>query len=56
MKQENMAYFDATEGTIWGGKFLGERLNIRSGKTSYKYRKELHFIKNTYKKIAILDQ
>lgn len=56
MKQENMLIFDATEGTIWGGKFLGQRLNIRNGKMSYKYRKELQFMKNVYKKIAILDQ
>jgi len=56
MRQENMTNFDSTSGSIWGGKFLGERLNIRGGKISYKYRKELSFIRNVYKKIAILEQ
>jgi hypothetical protein len=56
MKQENMLIFDATEGTVWGGKLQGERLNLRAGKISYKYKKELSFLRNVRKKIAILNQ
>lgn len=56
MKKENMLIFDSTEGTIWGGKLLGERLNLRSGKITYKYRKELPLLREVKKKIAILDQ
>lgn len=56
MKQENMLIFDTTEGSIWGGKMLGERLNMRDNKFTYKYRKELNFLRGVRKKIAILDK
>jgi len=56
MKQENLLIFDTTEGTVWGGKMLGERLNIKSGKITYKYRRELQFLRQVKKKMAILDQ
>jgi len=56
MKSENMMVFNAVEGTIWGGKMQGERMNIRAGRDVYKSRKELPFLRNVKKKIAILDQ
>jgi hypothetical protein len=55
MKQENMLIFGATEGTIWGGKMLGERLNIRTKRITFKYKKELAFLKAINKKIDILN-
>jgi hypothetical protein len=51
-----MLIFDTTEGSIWGGKMLGERLNLRAGKMTYKYRRELQFLRQVKKKIAILDK
>lgn len=56
MKQENMLIFNGVEGTIWGGKLLGERLNIRTERITHKYKKEIVFLRNVNKKIAILDQ
>lgn len=56
LRQENLLIFDTTEGSIWGGKMLGERLNIRSGKITYKYRRELQFLRQVKKKIATLSQ
>jgi hypothetical protein len=56
MKQDNMLIFDTTEGSIWGGKMLGERLNLRAGKITYKYRRELQFLRQVKKKMAILDK
>lgn len=56
MKQENMLIFDGVDGTVWGGKMLGERTRIRSGKMTHKYRRELPFLRRVYKKIAILDK
>ena len=56
MKQENMLIFDSTEGTVWGGLMLGERLKLRAGRVTYKYKKELQFLRNVNKKIAILDK
>jgi hypothetical protein len=56
MKQENMLIFNAIEGTIWGGKMLGERLNIRAKRITFKYKKELPFLRKVNKKLAIIDQ
>jgi hypothetical protein len=56
MKQENMLVFNGVEGTIWGGKLQGERMNIRAGRMVYKSNKELVFLSRVNKKIAILDQ
>lgn len=56
LKQENMLIFDGTEGTVWGGMMLGERLKVRTGRITYKYRKEIGFLRNVNKKIAILDK
>jgi hypothetical protein len=56
MKSENMLVFNGIEGTIWGGKLQGERMNIRAGREVYKSKKELPFLRNVYKKMAILDQ
>ena len=55
LRDENMLIFNSTEGTIWGGKTLGERVNIRDGKFSRKYRKELPMLRNVNKKIDILN-
>lgn len=55
MKSENMLIFNATEGTIWGGKLQGERLNLRAKRITFKYKKELSFLKAINKKIAILN-
>ena len=56
LKDENLFVYDATEGTIWGGKLQGERLNIKHGKITFKYKKETSFLREVKKKIAILDQ
>lgn len=55
MKDENMLIFNGTEGTIWGGKTLGERANIRDKKITRKYNKEMPMLRNVKKKIAILN-
>lgn len=54
MKQDNMLIFNAIEGTIWGGKMLGERINIRNKNISQKYKKETPFRVKVYKKLAII--
>lgn len=56
MKTENMLVFNNIEGTIWGGKLQGERMNIRAGRQVYKFKKEMPFLRNVRKKIAILDK
>lgn len=56
LKKENTLIFNEVEGTIWGGKMVGERLNIKTGRISYKYKRELVFLKKVNEKIAILDQ
>lgn len=56
MKQEHMLVFDSTDGSVWGGLMLGERLNLRAGRITFKYKRELQFLRAVNKKIAILDK
>ena len=56
MKEEHMLVFNSVSGTIWGGKMLGERLNIRAGRVVFKSKQEIPFLRNVNKKIAKLDQ
>lgn len=56
LKPENNLIFNQIEGTIWGGKLLGERLNIREGRITSKFKKEAHTLREVRKKIDILNQ
>lgn len=56
LKKENVLISNHTEGSIWGGKMLGQRLNLKTGKITFKYKREVTFMKNVQKKIAILDK
>lgn len=52
----NMTSFHYIEGTIWGGKMLGERKNIREGRLTPKYHQEVAFLRSVKKKIAKITQ
>lgn len=56
LEPENLIVFHHLEGTIWGGKMLGERLNIRDGRMSVKYRQEASFLRAVRNKIAMITQ
>lgn len=52
LEPENLTVFHQLDGTIWGGKMLGERLNIRDKKISKKYLQEESFLRSVRQKIA----
>lgn len=56
MEDENMTVFQQIEGTIWGGKTLGERLNIRDRRSTKKYYQESRLLREVRKKLAKISQ
>ena len=56
LEPENLIVFHQLEGTIWGGKMLGERLNIRDKKMTNKYHQEASFLRSVRQKIAKISQ
>jgi len=51
MEDENMTVFQQIEGAIWGGKTLGERLNMRDKRMTPKFRQEARLLREVKKKI-----
>lgn len=56
LEDENMTVFQQIEGTIWGGKTLGERLNIRDKRITVKFGQESRLLREVHKKIAKISQ
>lgn len=56
LKEENVITGNVLDGSIWGGKMLGERLNIRYGRHTATYKQELSMLRNALKKMSIISK
>jgi hypothetical protein len=56
LERENVIVPHYIDGSVWGGKMLGERLNIRDGRITHKYQQEMAYLRAVRKKLAKIYQ
>lgn len=56
LKPENLEAYGIIQGSIWGGRMLGERTKIKTQTYTYAYKSELDLLKKSTKKMDIISK